>query len=515
MDKLIYLFLLLILFVNSINTKLMLVSIFCFVGICVFYKKHYLLIFGLIILYILSLFNQNKKKETFTNHLEESISTLSTKSESDSDSDSDSDSESDSDSDSEQNVSYSFDNSQQETPIVIDKYDELVLTKKTYSKLSLILRSLLDKTYLENNKESIDNVIDKFNIKDIFSLSDSIINKDSQVKYDNFLEKITCIKDNNVNYLDCNNKNYEKLKIFSELIRIYTFSIEFVLKLINEYKVRRLCDVENHLKVLINNGKYGYEYNGYMVYVNKFSINDKYYKLLELLDLDKKLTNQNTNIPLKERLYNYVDENTKVSKELNSLVVMFDYYKILDDVRLFNEEDDYEWDYSVLRNIELNKNYWDISFFKDYKIKELIINKINELTKDDKNIFKHQLNEKYKKISDNKKIKQQSDNAKDEYKIVEDKYDKKESQEFLEKLNLKNIKENFTKVFLEIIDEIHSLYDDRCKKDCKNKDSTFLNTCMYYSSNILKLSIKNGRMFYIGLFIIFISLMLYFIDASK
>ena len=329
------------------------------------------------------------------------------------------------------------------------------------------------------------------------------------------MEKITCIKDNNVNYLDCNNKNYENLKIFSELIRVYTFSIEFVLKLINEYKVRKLCDVEDHLKVLINNGKYGYEYNGYMVYVNKFSVNNKYYKLLELIGLDKKLKNQNTNIPLKERLYNYEDENTKVSKELNSLVVMFDYYKILDEVRIFNEEDDYEWDYSVLRNIDLNKNYWDISFFKDYKIKDLIINKINELTKDDKNIFKNDLNEKYKKLSNDEKLKQQSDNSKDEYKIIEDKYDKKESQEFLEKLNLKNIKENFTKVFLEIIDEIHHLYDDRCKNDCKNDDNTFLNTCMYYSSNILKICIKNGRMFYVGLFIIFISLMLYFVDASK
>jgi hypothetical protein len=147
MDKLIYLFLLLILFLNSINTKLMLVSIFCFVGICVYYKKHHLLIVGLIILYILSLFNQNKKKETFTNHLEEESAPK-------------------------------LDESRKNNPIIKDKYDELVLSTQTYSKLSFILRSLLDKTYLENNKESIDNVIEKFNINDIFSLSDSIINKD-------------------------------------------------------------------------------------------------------------------------------------------------------------------------------------------------------------------------------------------------------------------------------------------------------------------------------------------------
>ena len=491
MDKLIYLFLLLILFVNSINPKLMLVSIFCFVGVCLFYKKHNLLITGLIVLYILSLFN-NKKKETFTNSVK--------------------------DQDEQQNVNYVYDDKNKESPIIKDKYDQLILTTKTYSQLSFILRSLLDETYLENNKESLDNIIDKYNIKDIFNLSDSILNKKAKAKYNNFLEKITCIKnnnENNIDYLDCNNENYEKLKIFSELIRIYTFSIDFVLKLINKYKVRKLCDVENHLNVLINNGKYGYEYNGYMVYVNKFSINDKYYKLLELLDLDKKLKNQNTNIPLKERLYNYLDDNTKVSKDLNSLVVMFDYYKILDDVRLLNEEDNYDWDYSVLRNIDLNKNYWDISFFKEYKIKELIINKINELTKDDKNIFKHELNKKYKKLSDDEKLKKQQESAKDEYKIIENKFNEKESEEFLEKLNLKNIKENFTKVFLEIIDEIHQLYDDRCKKDCQNEDNHFLNTFMYYFSNILKISIKNGRMFYVGLFIIFISLMLYFIDASK
>jgi hypothetical protein len=490
MDKLIYLFLLLILFVNSINTKLMLVSIFCFVGLCIYFKKHQLLIVGLIILYILSLFNQRKQTnqtETFTNDLDKKTNN-------------------------------NIEESEPNEPNTIDKNDVLVLSTQTYSKLSFILRSLLDKTYLENNKESIDNVIEKYNIKDIFNLSDSIINKKALVKYNNFLEKITCVKnndENNINYLDCNNENYEKLKIFSELIKIYTFSIDYVLKLINEYKIRKLCDLEDDLNILINKSKFGYEYNGYMVYINKLSINNKYYKLLELLGLDKLLKNQNTNIPIKDRLYNYIDDNSKASKDLNSLVVMFDYYNILDNVKIFNEEDDYDWDYSILRNIDLNKNYWDISFFKEYKIKELIINKINELTKDDKNIFKHELNKKHRKLTNNDKLAQDAKDAKDEYKVIKNNYDKKESQEFLEKLNLKNIKENFTKVFLEIIDEIHNLYDDRCKKDCKNETNTFLNTCMYYSINILKICIKNGRMFYVGLFIIFISLMLYFIDASK
>jgi len=57
MDKLIYLFLLLILFVSSINTTLLLISVFCFVGLCLYFKKKQLLIIGLIIIYCLSILN--------------------------------------------------------------------------------------------------------------------------------------------------------------------------------------------------------------------------------------------------------------------------------------------------------------------------------------------------------------------------------------------------------------------------------------------------------------------------
>jgi len=193
MDKLIYLFLLLILFVNSLNTKFMLVSIFCFVGLCIYLNNQKLLIVGLIILYILSLFSQKKQKETFDNNFKPKKTTIVI----------------------EKNM---------DETIIKDKYDELVLSTQSYSELSLILRSLLDTTYLENNKESIDNIIEKYNIKDIFNLSDSIINKKSLVKYNNFLEKITCIKnndENNINYLDCDNENFDKIKIFNTNLYIF------------------------------------------------------------------------------------------------------------------------------------------------------------------------------------------------------------------------------------------------------------------------------------------------------
>ena len=513
MDKLIYLFLLLILFISSINTNFLLLGIVLFMGLCLYYKEKQLLIIGLIILYGLSLAhtkqeefsstnredfdttktNQNNKLLGKINEIKNELKEL-TEEPLGADQPLDDDEERD------------------DTITIKDKYDEVSINPTNYSKIFFVLSSLLDKKYLQNNKESIEKVMDDYSITDIYILGDAVLNVNNDKKYNNFLEKITCLKkDGNVDYLDCN-INYKKIKAFSELIRIYTFSIEYVLKLINSNKIYELCDIENHITKLINDSQFGYEYNGYMVYVNKLSVHNKYFRLIELLGLDKKLTNQNTKIPFKERLYNYVDKNKKVSKDLNSISVLFDYYKILDDIRINNEEDDYDWDYSLLRNIDLNMNYWnDNPFFKEYKIKTLIIDKINELTKEDKNIFKHELNNKYKNKNDNinKKI------NKEESKIIKKEENKLEhSGEFLEKLNLENIRTNFTKVFIEIIDDVSELYKERCARDCKDEDN-FFNTFNYYFNNTIKIIVKEGRMFYIGIFIIFISIMLYFIESTK
>ena len=81
-----------------------------------------------------------------------------------------------------------------------------------------------------------------------------ILNIEKDNKYDNFLERITCIEKDKVKYTKCDNINYRKLYAFSELNKVYTFSIEFVVKLINKHKIYRLCDVpENILK---NNAKF-------------------------------------------------------------------------------------------------------------------------------------------------------------------------------------------------------------------------------------------------------------------
>ena len=392
-------------------------------------------------------------------------------------------------------------------PLPLPVEDKLTLKSenKINEEVFYVLNSLLTKTYFKKNRENIEQVIRDYEINDLFSLVDKVLNIEKNNKYNNFLERITCIEKNKVKYTRCDNINYKKIYAFSELNKVYTFSIEFVVELINKHKIYRLCDVpENILK---NNAQYGYEYNGYLFYLNRFSLSNKYYKLLELIGLDKLLLNQNQTIPLQERLYNYVDEDHIVSKDLNSIIVLFDYYKVLDDIRINNEEDDFDYDYSLLRNIDLNQNYWTNNYyFKKYRVKSRIIDSINRLTLDNKDLFRHELNEKY--------AKQDRSVIREEFKVMEDtSNDNSSDSGFLTSLNLASIKNNFVKTFIDIIEEILVVCNEGCKID--GNENYYLGTLNYYFANIIKIFIKEGRMFYVGMFVIFLSMMMYFIETSK
>ena len=336
----------------------------------------------------------------------------------------------------------------------------------------------------------------------------------------NLLEKITCIidgKKENINHLGCySDMNYKKLLAFIELIKVYTFSIETVIRLINVNKVYRLCDLVSRLQnndTTLDYIKNGYENLGLLYYTNQKSVNEKYYKILEILKLDKKLDPYDNSLPLKKRLYNYNNPNTKVVKDLNSIIVLFDHYNIFDRMLLEYNEDDYDWNYSILKSIDLNADYWyNNSYFKDYNIKKLIIDTINEFTKEDKNIFNHELNKKYKLLN----LPQNKQNKK-EYKTLDENevYSSSETktEELIEKLSIKYIKTNFSRVFTSIIEDFIDLYQNRCRTNCgeSNKPTIIF---LYYFNGVIKIVTKKGRMFYIGLFLLGLSFMLYFIRIS-
>ena len=91
---------------------------------------------------------------------------------------------------------------------------------------------------------------------------------------------------------------------------------------------------------------------------------------------------------LRETLYNYNDKNKEVVKDLNSIMVLFDYYKVFDEILLNYDELEYNWELVVLKSANLNQPYWNtLYYFRKYDIKNRIIKAINKFTKSEEDIF--------------------------------------------------------------------------------------------------------------------------------
>ena len=173
-----------------------------------------------------------------------------------------------------------------------------ILSADNYSELFFVLNSLLEDEYFRKNKENIEKIMVDYNIKDVFDLAAKVVNKDENQIYNNFLEKITCIngQDNTINYLGCDNINYKKMFAFSELVYVYCLSIEKIVELINVHKIYRLCELSDKRYILLdydNQISFGFENLGLEYYLNEKYINDKYYKILEMLELDQLLEIKN------------------------------------------------------------------------------------------------------------------------------------------------------------------------------------------------------------------------------
>ena len=74
--------------------------------------------------------------------------------------------------------------------------------------------------------------------------------------------------------------------------------------------------------------------------------------LLKILELDKFLDNSDRNI--RESLYNYTDTNKQAVKDLNSIMVLFDFYSVFDNVLINYNEQDISWELLILKSADLN-----------------------------------------------------------------------------------------------------------------------------------------------------------------
>ena len=416
--------------------------------------------------------------------------------------------------------------------------NEVRLTQKDYAQLFFVLKALLDETYYTVNSTYIDNVIDDYQIKSVFDLSKTVLNKEKNPLYNNFLEKLSCYQsDGSVNYITCDSTNYKKIYAFCELVLVFTLDLNNIIELINRYNVMKLCELSADRSLLDpynNQTFYGFEVIGLQYYLNEKTFARKYYDILELLELDKYLNNDlgMEHITLREKLYNYNNSNKQAVKDLNSIMVLFDYYSIFDKYVLNLEDDDYNWNLGILKSVDLNLPCWDmVSFFTDYQVKDRIIKTINKLTSVDdeflnrgtnpENPFADEpmpanSNEGYEEEEDlfktnlqtfGKRYKKMVDDKKNEQKALEMKLDKK--------LNLNHVKTNFNKTMIDIIDDLALLMTRKCDLDCSDSTNPLFSKFIFYINEVFKILTKSERMLYVGMLMVVLGIIFNFINASK
>jgi hypothetical protein len=232
-------------------------------------------------------------------------------------------------------------------------------------------------------------------------------------------------------------------------------------------------------------------------------------------------------------------------------MVLFDFYEIFDKYILNMEDDAYNWNLGILKGVDLNLSCWDsVYYFTEYDVKGRIIKSINKLTSVDDEFLNRGYNpinpydpknnsdidsrsKNYRgsmrnmisdNMSDNGYIEEDDsfkgnlDTFKKRYKTIYDKNatEKERVRDKLDrKINLKYIRDNFNSKMIDIANDLINLSQKRCNLDCNDSKSPMFAKVIYYSRETLKLLTKEERMMYVGILLIILSIIFYFISASR
>lgn len=487
-NKLFVVFLLLTIYALTVNKKIFIITFIFFISFLLYLNNKVKLSITFLIIYLLTLVITKKVEFFKTKQLKiEKFQPIN---------------------DNEVNNKDNEDNNLEISNNLIQEIDSShTMTSNNYQETFFILFSLLESDYIEKNKKNIENILVEYKINNLFDLSLNILNKDGNIIYNNLLEKITCISDNgNTNYLDCSNINYTKLKAFADLYLVYTLEIDLIIKLINVHKIYALCDLFAKKYILKDGEIETYQYYGLEYYINERYFNDKYFEILKILELTENLDNQ---IAIRETLYNYNDKNKKLVKDLNSILVLFDFFKVFDEVLLNYDELEYNWELVLLKSVDLNQPYWEnISYFSDYDIKQKIVKAINKFTKTDEDIFSIELAEKCIK---EEKHKEKEKEKEEEYKVLEDVDKCENDKEFviLKDLSIEYILKNFSKKIIDIINDLVKMFNKRCAVDCPENESKF-GKYIFYIKEISNILSKDERLFFVGLLMVLLGIIFNF-----
>jgi len=324
-----------------------------------------------------------------------------------------------------------------------------------------------------------------------------------------------------------------KLRNYGYIYPIPGFNNDAIIAIIKQNPQLDLNSKENTITQLnsIKDTLNTIQKQGLELYGNPAIINDKYYELLNILELNK-LFNVDSVKNIKE---------LETKKEIDYIVILFKTNNVLTSIEL-NTEDE-SWKLKSLQRLSGNYDKYFGSTNETllkYDIKTKITNKLfNKKIELDKNLMVD-----FDLINLSNKINQQ---AQLESKLYETEVDKQKKVEFekIDNLNkvgniyeqqknknnelieLNKIEKEFSNIGLDIVNDIINLFGNFGEESFKNyiefsdyeiEENTnkyVLHKYLYYFKQIIIIITKDGRMFYVGLMFLVISLLMYFIESSK
>jgi hypothetical protein len=330
-----------------------------------------------------------------------------------------------------------------------------------------------------------------------------------------------------------NPDDYRKIRNYGYIYPIPGFSMEAIITIIKQNPQLDLSSKETTIQQLnaIKGSFSNLQKEGLEFYKNPLIINAKYYELLNILEFNK-LFNVNSVNDIQE---------VELKKEIDYMVILFKLNNVLTSIEL--NTDDESWKLKSLQRLSVNFDQYFGStneILLKYDVKTKITKKLfNKKIELDKNLLVD-----FDLINLSNKINQQSQL---ESKLYETEVEKQQRVEFekIENLNkvgniyeqqknrnpelveINKIEKEFSNIGLDIVNDIINLFGNFGEENFKNyiefsdyevEENTnkyVLHKYLYYFKQIIIIVTKDGRMFYVGLMFMVISLLLYFIESSK
>ena len=398
----------------------------------------------------------------------------------------------------------------------------ILITRTVNKKLyfGLLCVYLLVLWMLGNRKECI---IEKFETSsgELYNLIGKILELDLD-KTRQLLKgkKVFKISDLLVFNLDLNKKQRERLSAYVEYSKIYLFENKTIFKLLDKgiYDIKKLSE---NLDYIDDKQKLGYNY-----YIFKKSIDDRYFIILKNLNLYKHLN---------KNLVSYSDVEVK---EMYEMMILFEYYELLgikksvddngniipNNIINFSVTEGIDgWVFKILEKIKGHN--WTDEVFVKHDIKQLASDKITTI----KENYKYTLNNieigkidfgeinDHKDLSYNDTIKKYEKELFDkEYKTIEmlnGEVNKGGTDDNYNLLN--NLGKDTSNTLLNMLDEIIVLFSNKIEHSDMQYNDNVWDNYLYYFNKIVKIIFKDGRILYLGVLMITLSIVFMFINLTK